>query len=340
MGIKVPREQQIMKERLVKPSWLKVKAPGSPEYLETKRVVETHALHTVCEEAHCPNIGECWSHHTATFMIMGENCTRRCNFCSVKDGTSENLEPLDTLEPHRVGVAVKKLGLKHAVITSVDRDDVADYGAEHFAKTVRAIHRHAPDCKVELLIPDLMGSKEALATIMEAGVDVLNHNVETVPRLYRKVRPKAGYIRSLSILSWAKELDPASRTKSGIMVGLGEEFDEVLKLMDDLREHNVDIMTIGQYLRPTAKQLPVKEFITPEEFARYEEEGLKRGFSFVESGPLVRSSYHAWKHSESVGDSNHHARSALAEKAQSTTAALNSNQSLAEGELVGIRNRG
>jgi len=231
-------------------------------------------------------------------MIMGELCTRRCHFCSVKDGTSENLEPLDPLEPHRVGMAVTKLGLAHAVITSVDRDDVEDFGASHFARTVEAIHRHSPDCKVELLIPDLRGSKDALEIIMRSGVDVLNHNVETVPRLYKRVRPGAGYIRSLSILRWAKEFDPMVATKSGIMVGLGESFEEVLHLMDDLRACGVDIMTIGQYLRPTGKQMPVREFVTPEEFERYREEGLQRGFRFVESGALVRSSYHAWKHSQ------------------------------------------
>jgi len=296
MAIKVPRNQQTMKERLVKPPWLKVKAPGSPEYLQTREVVKKLSLNTVCEEAHCPNIGECWSHHTATFMIMGELCTRRCHFCSVKDGTDHNLEPLDPLEPHRVGMAVKKLDLRHAVITSVDRDDLEDFGATHFAQTVRGIHRHAPECKVELLIPDLQGCHESLRTILESKVDVLNHNVETVPRLYKRVRPGSGYVRSLSILKWAKELDPTIRTKSGIMVGLGESQEEVLRLMDDLRACEVDIMTIGQYLRPTAKQMPVKEFITPEEFDWYAKEGKKRGFMFVESGALVRSSYHAWKH--------------------------------------------
>jgi lipoic acid synthetase len=291
-----------MKERLVKPKWLKVKAPGSPEYMETREVVKSHRLHTVCEEAHCPNIGECWAHNTATFMIMGEKCTRRCHFCSVKDGTIGELDPLDPLEPHRVGVAVRKLGLEHAVITSVDRDDVPDFGAGHFARTVRSIHRQAPSCKIELLIPDMNGSKKTLATIMASGVDVLNHNVETVPRLYKRVRPGSGYVRSLSILRWAKELSPSSLTKSGIMVGLGEKQEEVLRLMDDLRACNVDIMTIGQYLRPTAKQMPVREFITPEEFDFYAEEGKKRGFKFIESGALVRSSYHAWKHTKDPND--------------------------------------
>lgn len=292
MSVEIPRST----ERLVKPPWLKVRAPGSPEYLETRKIVKDLKLHTVCEEARCPNIGECWSHHTATFMIMGDLCTRRCHFCSVKKGTTETLLALDRNEPARVGQAVKELGLKHVVITSVDRDDVADYGAKHFSDTVRAIHEHAPECKVELLIPDMQGSYKDLRTILQAGVDVLNHNVETVPRLYRKVRPMSGYIRSLTILSWAKEIDPLLQTKSGIMVGLGEEKSEVLSLMDDLRYHDIDIMTIGQYLRPSDKQTPVRAFITPEEFKEYEIAGLEKGFKFVESGPLVRSSYHAWKH--------------------------------------------
>lgn len=292
MSLVVPRK----KEQIVKPPWLKVKAPGSPGYLKTRETVKKHKLVTVCEEAMCPNMGECWEHSTATFMIMGENCTRRCNFCNVKDGTEENLEPLDPLEPIRVGSAVRKLGLKHAVVTSVDRDDTEDYGASHFAQTFRAIKAQSPECKVEFLIPDMNGDREKLAILMEEKIEVLNHNVETVPRLYRKVRPKAGYIRSLSILKWAKELCPTTMTKSGIMVGLGETKEEVFALMDDLRAVNVDIMTIGQYLRPSDKQMPVKYFVTPEEFKEYEIEGKKKGFKFIESGPMVRSSYHAWKH--------------------------------------------
>ena len=283
-------------ERIVKPPWLKVKAPGSPGYLATRAVIKDKKLHTVCEEARCPNIGECWSHGTATFMIMGDLCTRRCHFCAVKDGDLENLEPLDPLEPYRTAVAARELKLEHAVITSVDRDDVEDAGAEHFAKTVQQVRKHAPHCKIELLIPDMRGEHEALRVIMQTGVDVLNHNVETVPRLYRKVRPGSGYIRSLSILRWAKELDPDVLTKSGIMVGLGESPAEVEALMDDLRWCNVDIMTIGQYLRPSQKQMPVREFVAPEHFERYRKIGLSKGFKFVESGPLVRSSYHAWKH--------------------------------------------
>lgn len=298
MGIPVPRDA----ERLVKPSWLKVKAPGSPEFMKTRHIVKDLRLNTVCEEAQCPNIGECWSHRTATFMIMGELCTRRCNFCSVKKGDFETLAPLDVQEPERVGRAIASLGLRHAVITSVNRDDYEDNGSGHFARTVHAIHAHAPECRVELLIPDLQGSRRDLERILLSGIDILNHNLETVPRLYKKVRPYAGYVRSLSILHWSKDIDPTVRTKSGIMVGLGESAEEVLGLMDDLRAVNVDILTIGQYLRPSKSQMPVKEFVSPEEFSFYEEEGLARGFSHVESGALVRSSYHAWKHtSESPG---------------------------------------
>lgn len=292
MAVDVPRNS----ERLVKPPWLKVKAPGSPEYLETRSIVKTLKLHTVCEEAMCPNIGECWSHHTATFMIMGDLCTRKCHFCSVKKGDSSTLQPLDPMEPERVGCAVRDLNLKHVVITSVDRDDAYDNGANHFAKTVAAIKKHAPECKIELLIPDLQGSRKDLEIIVKSGINVLNHNIETIPRLYKKVRPGAGFIRSLTILSWTKEIDPNVMTKSGIMVGLGESKEEVFEVMDNMRHHNIDIMTIGQYLRPTPKQLPVRAFVTPEEFKEYELAGLSKGFKFVESGPLVRSSYHAWKH--------------------------------------------
>ena len=295
------RKQSLLHERLQKPVWLKARAPGSANYLETKSVVKGLRLHTVCEEARCPNIGECWSHHTATFMIMGDLCTRRCHFCAVKKGTSESgmdnsLSPLDPFEPERVGIAVKELKLRHAVITSVDRDDVADNGATHFKRTVAAIRAQSPECRIELLIPDMQGSQTDLEVIMKSGIDVLNHNLETVPRLYKKVRPGAGYIRSLSILRWAKEFAPNVLTKSGIMVGLGETKLEVLSLMDDLRDAGVDIMTIGQYLRPSVRQTPLRAYISPEEFKEYELLGLEKGFAFVESGPLVRSSYHAWKH--------------------------------------------
>ena len=300
----LPAVQQSASERIdgakrKRPPWLKAKAPGSPQFLETNELVRKLNLVTVCEEARCPNMGECWSHKTATFMVMGELCTRRCSFCSVKDGTLSSLNPLDPLEPYRVGVAVRELGLKHVVITSVNRDDLPDMGALHFDATVRSIKKHSPDCNVELLIPDMRGNREFLATILQSGlVTVLNHNVETVPRLYKTVRPGAIFARSLNVLRWAKELHPDIKTKSGVMVGLGETKEEIVGVMEALREANVEIMTIGQYLQPTEKQLPVNRFVTPEEFADYEREGYARGFSYVESGPLVRSSYHAWQHAE------------------------------------------
>jgi lipoic acid synthetase len=280
-----------------KPEWMKAKAPGSPEFGETHAVVKKLRLNTVCQEAICPNAGECWSHHTATFMIMGERCTRRCAFCSVKDGTVYNLKPLDSLEPLRIAKAVEDLGLRHAVLTSVDRDDLPDMGADHFAACVRAIHHVSPDCTVEVLIPDMQGKRDLLERIVaKANVSILNHNLETVPRLYKEVRPGAKVERSLSILKWAKELVPDMRTKSGIMLGLGESLDEVLELMDLLREVDCDVLTIGQYLQPTPEQRDVTRYVSPEEFRFLEEEGLKKEFRFVESGPFVRSSYHAWKH--------------------------------------------
>lgn len=298
-----PKKNSGQPQRTARPDWLKVKAPGSLPFLQTNDVVRKLRLVTVCEEAMCPNIGECWTHKTATFMIMGEQCTRRCSFCAVKDGTLDSLQPLDPLEPYRVGRAVSELGLKHVVITSVNRDDLADMGADHFDKTVRAIRKQNPECKIELLIPDMRGRRELVETILQSGiVSVLNHNIETVPRLYRTVRPGANLGRSLSILGWAKELSPETKTKSGVMVGLGESPDEVLGVMDALRVVGVEILTVGQYLQPTKKQLPVERFVTPDEFAYYKEEGLKRGFTYVESGPLVRSSYHAWQHSAPQGE--------------------------------------
>ncbi len=280
-----------------KPSWLKVRAPGSPEYMETQKIVKRLQLVTVCEEAKCPNIGECWSHHTATFMIMGELCTRRCSFCSVKDGSLDSLKPLDALEPFKVAQAVKQLGLKHVVITSVNRDDLDDMGALHFDKTVRALAKDVPDCAIELLIPDMRGRRPLVEMILQSGfVAVLNHNVETVPRLYREVRPGAIFKRSLNILRYAKEIQPTLRTKSGVMVGLGETKEEVKEVMLALREIGCSILTVGQYLQPTKKQLDVHRFVTPEEFDEYRELGYSLGFSYVESGPFVRSSYHAWRH--------------------------------------------
>jgi lipoyl synthase len=269
--------------------------------MKTQSIIKQHKLVTVCEEAKCPNIGECWSNNTATFMIMGDLCTRRCSFCSVKDGSITNLNPLNPLEPFHVATAVKKLGLKHVVITSVNRDDLEDMGAEHFYNTAKAISYHSPSCKIELLIPDMQGKRSLLEVILQDNfVSVLNHNVETVPRLYRTVRPGSYFKRSLDILALAKDIHPSVKTKSGIMVGLGERLSEILEVMDRLREINCDILTIGQYLQPTRKQLPVVRYITPDEFEEYRIEGLKRGFSYVESGPFVRSSYHAWKHTSEI----------------------------------------
>lgn len=282
-----------------RPRWLRAKAPQLPIFKETQEIVSRLRLNTVCEEAKCPNIGECWSHHTATFMIMGELCTRRCNFCSVKDGAGEELQPLDALEPLRVGKAISELSLEHVVVTSVNRDDLADMGAAHFDATVKAISHFSPQCRIELLIPDMRGRRELVETILQSGrVNVLNHNVETVLRLYRRVRPGAIFQRSLDVLRWAKEISPSVLTKSGLMVGLGETKEEVFEVMDALRSIHCDILTIGQYLRPTDKQLPISRYVTPEEFAEYKAVGLEKGFAYVESGPLVRSSYHAWQHSE------------------------------------------
>jgi len=246
--------------------------------------------HTVCESAACPNVGECWNRRTATFMILGNVCTRRCGFCAVQKGAPL---PVDYDEPRRVADAVAALGLRYAVITSVNRDDRKDGGAELFALTIRAIRAKVPDCKVEVLIPDFQGSEAALALVMEAAPDVLNHNIETVPRLYRQVRLGARYQRSLDLLAAAKRMSPATPTKSGLMVGLGESTDEVVDVMRDLRRSQVDILTVGQYLRPSPRHLPVARFVSPEEFAAYRRLGLEMGFAHVESGPLVRSSYHA-----------------------------------------------
>jgi lipoyl synthase len=288
--------------RQPKPSWLKVRAPGSPEYLETKKLVKSLKLNTVCEEAQCPNIGECWSHHTATFMIMGELCTRRCSFCAVKDGTLDSLEPLDALEPFRVGKAVKELGLEHVVITSVDRDDLPDMGALHFDKTIRQIRTQHPTCRIELLIPDMRGRKELVGKILESSmVAVLNHNVETVPSLYKKVRPGANFERSLNVLRWAKEFQSNVKTKSGLMLGLGETSEEIREVLQQLHNSGVDIITLGQYLQPSQKQLPVQKYVSPAEFVEYEQMAKEIGFGHVESGALVRSSYHAWKHADGAG---------------------------------------
>jgi lipoic acid synthetase len=273
-----------------KPAWLTVRFPSGERYGRLKGLLRAEQLHTVCEEARCPNIGECFNAGTATFMILGEVCTRSCGFCAVTSGRPEGL---DLLEPLRLARAVEVLGLDYAVITSVNRDDLPDGGAAVFAACVRAVRRRVPGCGVEVLIPDFQGEWDALETVVRARPDVLNHNLETVPRLYARVRPRARYGRSLELLRRAKELDPALTTKSGVMVGLGESMDELIQSMCDLQRQGVDILTVGQYLRPTPRHLPVARYWEPAEFDRVRAEGLAMGFRHVEAGPLVRSSYHA-----------------------------------------------
>jgi len=275
---------------LRKPDWIRVKAPGSPQWAATNRIVKENKLATVCEEAGCPNIGECWEKKHATFMIMGDTCTRACAFCNVKTGLPGTL---DAGEPQRVGEAVAKLGLNHVVITSVDRDDLADGGAEHFAGTIRAIRAATPSTTIEVLTPDFLRKEGALEIVVEAKPDVFNHNLETVPSKYLSVRPGARYFHSLRLLQRAKELDPTLFTKSGIMVGLGEERNEVLQLMDDLRSADVDFLTIGQYLAPSRKHHPVIRFVTPDEFKGFETVAYTKGFALVSASPLTRSSHHA-----------------------------------------------
>jgi len=276
--------------KLDRPKWLRAPAPAGENYQELKGLIERLRLHTVCESAACPNVGECWNQRTATFMILGNVCTRRCGFCAVQKGAPL---PVDYDEPQRVAEAVAIMGLKFAVITSVNRDDRADGGAELFAMVIRAIRNRIPGCGVEVLIPDFQGRHEALEIVMAAAPDVLNHNTETVPRLYRQVRLGARYERSLDVLAHAKRLAPSVPTKSGLMLGLGEKAEEVLDVMRDLRASNVDILTLGQYLRPSPKHLPIVRYVTPDEFDEFRRAGESMGFAHVESGPLVRSSYHA-----------------------------------------------
>ena len=275
-----------------KPDWIRVKAPGGQGYAETARIMRDNNLTTVCEEAGCPNVGECWSQGHATMMIMGEVCTRACTFCNIATGKPP--ESLDAFEPGRVAAAVKKLGLNHVVITSVDRDDVEDGGAEHFAQTIRAVRRQSPDTTIEILTPDFIRcAPDALETVVAAKPDVFNHNLETVPGLYPEVRPGARYFHSLRLLQRVKELDPAMFTKSGIMVGLGEDRQSVLQVMDDMRAADIDFLTIGQYLQPTPKHHRVDRFVTPDEFSGYEKAAYGKGFLMVSATPLTRSSYHA-----------------------------------------------
>jgi lipoic acid synthetase len=275
---------------LRKPDWIRVKAPGSPVYKETQQIVRENGLVTVCEEAGCPNIGECWSKKHATMMIMGEICTRACAFCNVRTGLPTALDPH---EPENVAIAVEKLGLEHVVITSVDRDDLADGGAQHFADVILAIRARNPKTTIEILTPDFLRKDGALEIVVAARPDVFNHNLETVPSKYLKVRPGARYFHSIRLLQRVKELDPTIFTKSGIMVGLGEERNEVLQLMDDLRSAEVDFLTIGQYLQPTKKHYPLQRFVTPEEFKSFATVATSKGFLLVSSSPLTRSSHHA-----------------------------------------------
>jgi lipoic acid synthetase len=288
------RDQAIAREP--KPAWLKVRAPGSPNYLKLREIMRGLKLHTVCEEAHCPTIGECWHHGTATFMIMGDVCTRACGYCNVTHGTPI---PLDPAEPEQLARAVETLALAYVVVTSVDRDDLGDFGAGAFAATIRAIKARRPACRVEVLIPDFQGHEAPLRTVLEARPDVLNHNTETVPRLYRVARPGGRYARALELLQRARAWAPDIPSKTGLMVGLGETWDEIVEVFRDLRAVDCQILTLGQYLRPSLAHLPMSRYYTPDEFRELKRIALDLGFGHVESGPLVRSSYHAHEQADS-----------------------------------------
>jgi lipoic acid synthetase len=293
----------LVAEKLPKPDWLKVRFRDGERYRDMLGLVRGEQLHTVCEEAHCPNMGECWNAGTATFMILGDVCTRSCGFCAVTSGRPNGL---DLLEPLRLARTVEALGLDYAVITSVNRDDLDDGGASVFAACIRAIRHRLPDCGIEVLIPDFEGNWDALRTVVEAGPVVLNHNTETVPRLYPRVRPKARYQRSLELLARVKAIDPGMTTKSGVMVGLGETMAELAQTMRDLHDHGCDLLTVGQYLRPDDKHLPVVRYWTPEEFEEVRRIGEDIGFSHVEAGPLVRSSYHAGEQARAAAKTRNH----------------------------------
>jgi lipoic acid synthetase len=293
MPVEAPLE--FVSPREPKPAWLKVRAPGSENYIRLKGIMRDLELNTVCEDAHCPNIGECWHHGTATFMILGDVCTRACAYCAVAHGKPNEL---DTAEPARVAEAVAQMGLQFAVITSVDRDDLADGGAFIFAETIRLTRERVPACRIEVLIPDFQGIESSLQTVLDAGPDVLNHNIETVPRLYRMARSGGRYRRSLELLDRSRRYRPGIATKTGIMVGMGEHIDEILSVFDDLRAAGVSILTIGQYLRPSPRHARMARYYHPDEFAALKRAALDRGFVHVESGPLVRSSYHAHEQAE------------------------------------------
>lgn len=281
-----------------KPGWLKVRAPGGPNYLRLKQLMRELDLHTVCEEAHCPNVGECWEHGTATFMILGDVCTRNCAYCAVSHGRPPKFDPA---EPSRVAEAARAMRLQHLVITSVDRDDLPDFGAWAFAETIRQVHEAVPGCSVEVLVPDFQGKHDSIRTVLEARPEIYNHNTETVPRLYKKARPGGRYERVMDIFRTAKRLAPDIPTKTGIILGMGETNEEVLAVMADLRAADVDILTLGQYLRPSDGHIALDRYVTPEEFRMFYERGMAMGFKHVESGPLVRSSYHAWEQVQAAG---------------------------------------
>ena len=281
-----------------KPSWLKVRAPGGENYVRLRHLMRDLQLHTVCEEAHCPNVGECWEHGTATFMVLGDVCTRNCAYCAVAHGRPPKY---DTAEPARVAEAVAEMRLQHAVITSVDRDDLPDFGAFIFAETIRQIRARLPECSVEVLVPDFQGNEDAIRTVLDARPDIYNHNTETVPRLYKRCRPGGRYERVLEIFRFAKRTAPAIPTKTGLILGMGETVDEVHAVLRDLRDVDVDIVTLGQYLRPSDKHHPLDRYYTPDEFRALRDAGMAMGFRHVESGPLVRSSYHAWEQVQAAG---------------------------------------
>jgi lipoic acid synthetase len=281
-----------------KPSWLKVKAPGGENYLRLKQMMQDMNLHTVCQEARCPNIGECWDHGTATFMILGDVCTRNCAYCAVSHGRPPKY---DIAEPSRVATAIAELNLRHAVITSVDRDDLPDFGAYIFAETIRQIHEKLPSCSIEVLVPDFQGNEDSIRAVLDARPDIYNHNTETVPRLYKRARPGGRYERLLEIFRITKRFAPDIPTKTGIILGLGETNEEVIEVMKDLRSVDVDILTLGQYLKPSDGHIALDRYVTPEEFRELYEVGMSLGFRHVESGPLVRSSYHAWEQVQAAG---------------------------------------
>jgi lipoic acid synthetase len=281
-----------------KPSWLKVKAPGGPNYLHLKSMMQELDLHTVCEEARCPNVGECWEHGAATFMILGDVCTRNCAYCAVAHGRPPRYDPA---EPERVADAAARMQLRHLVLTSVDRDDLPDFGAWAFAETIRQVHDRVTGCSVEVLVPDFQGNEQSIRTVLDARPEIYNHNTETVPRLYKKARPGGRYERVMQIFRFAKATAPDIPTKTGIILGLGETNEEVLQVMRELREVDVDILTLGQYLRPSADHIALDRYVTPDEFRMLRDEGMAMGFRHVESGPLVRSSYHAWEQVQAAG---------------------------------------